>query len=107
MNWKSPVSNQEAIRRAGGRRRYNAQRQSLANRRRRALVRLIKKSEFEQGWQKNLAGVLGVSESTISRDLDTPLLQNAFEKWNKRIEDEADQYYACEWKRLVKNGVTD
>jgi hypothetical protein len=60
----------EICRRAGGRRRYNARRKFLAEIRRFQLVKLFEEHDpFEWGSRKKLAEKLGVSESTISRDI--------------------------------------
>jgi DNA-binding NarL/FixJ family response regulator len=64
--WSEPTSHEEMSRRAGGRRRYNAQRQFKALRRRSQLLDVLQRC----GWsQVQAARLLGVSESTISRDL--------------------------------------
>lgn len=60
-------------RRAGGRRRYNAQRQLAALERRRRLARLLRRIGW-RGWvawgvQGRIARRFGVSQSTISRDM--------------------------------------
>ena len=63
--WTDPTSNSEAARRAGGRRRYNAMRQT------RALARLEQVLNLKRaGWsQRQIARALGVHPSTICRDL--------------------------------------
>ena len=69
-NWTDPET---AKRRAGGRKRYNAERRRKADARREALARAI--SDFPwaplmfRGPMTALAGAFGVSVSTISRDL--------------------------------------
>ncbi len=93
MDWKSPVSDQAAARRAGGRRRYNALRKKQAKQRRRKLACLIRKCDFQIGWQRRFAGILKVSESTISRDLMTPNLQREIEKRFSRLNDEEERRF--------------
>ena len=72
-NWSAPT--ESYARRAGGRRRYNAQRQFIAEYRRTQLSRLLfcKGAFLEHGIQARLARELGVSRSTICRDLQTLL----------------------------------
>jgi hypothetical protein len=65
-NWTAPTSNAEAHRRAAGRRRYNAMRHWLQVARRN---RLLGCTRTGYGVQAALARVLGVSRSTICRDL--------------------------------------
>ena len=96
MSWNAPVSDRDAARRAGGRRRYNAKRKKLAKQRRRKLVSLILKSIFQSGWQGKLADELKVSESTISRDLRTPRLQLAVEKRLRQMEEEDERRFIKE-----------
>jgi hypothetical protein len=81
--WGDPVSAVEAARRAGGRRRYNNWRQTLALLRRAKLVRLLAAqgglARRRDGWpdwrvglwgnQGALARRLGVSPATVCRDL--------------------------------------
>lgn len=67
MSWE------QACRRAGGRRGYNAQRQFQAAYRRSQLVRFMgpqtgKGPLGHYGWQAAAARALGVSRSTICRD---------------------------------------
>ena len=63
--WAAPVSDQEAARRAGGRRGYNARRGLVQTFRRLKVVRL-----FAQGKRPGeIARELGVHPCTISRDL--------------------------------------
>jgi DeoR/GlpR family transcriptional regulator of sugar metabolism len=63
--------NWDAIcRRAGGRRRYNAQRRFNAEMRQLEVAQLIDRyGLLERGVQKRIADELGVSEATISRDV--------------------------------------
>lgn len=100
MSWNAPVSDQEAARRAGGRRRFNAKRKGLAKQRRRKLAVLILKSNFQTGWQRKLAGALKISESTISRDLMTPRLQPVVEKRLRHREEEDERRFVKEMFRL-------
>jgi hypothetical protein len=69
--WTAPTTPEVAARRAGGRRRYNAWRQQIAQHRRTILTHLLfaKGNLFEKGIQARLARKLGVSRSTICRDV--------------------------------------
>jgi hypothetical protein len=69
--WTAPTTPEAAARRAGGRRRYNAQRQFVAKYRRAILSKLLfaKGRLFERGTQAQLARDLGVSRATICRDV--------------------------------------
>jgi hypothetical protein len=68
--WSAETSATEAARRAGGRRRYNAHRQALALYRRRKLARMLRaKDMLTRGYQARLARKLGVSRSTVCRDV--------------------------------------
>jgi hypothetical protein len=68
---KSTTSSFDQIcRRAGGRRRYNLQRQLNAMQRQKEVARLFREFGHVRGFQAQLARALGVSESTISRDLE-------------------------------------
>ncbi len=68
----------EVCRRAGGRRHYNSVRQFRAALRRTELAHLLVTGAvgspfFDRGTQRRLADRLGVSETTISRDIATLL----------------------------------
>jgi len=73
-NWTTQVSNEEAARRAGGRRRYNRDRKRTALFRQGAIVDFwFTHAEegitmFDRGLQSLLAERFGVSRSTICRD---------------------------------------
>lgn len=79
--WGQPVSDSEAQRRAGGRRRYNAKRTGRKEYRRMLLAQMFKhstpsfslkrfpKKMHRWGFQAQAAEILGVSPSTICRDL--------------------------------------
>jgi hypothetical protein len=71
--WGDWTSDDEAHRRAGGRRRYNAWRQFLALYRRVRLMEIVARNRMDlwhrNGNQQALARALGVSPSTISRDV--------------------------------------
>lgn len=81
MEWGQPVSDSEAQRRAGGRRHYNAWRTGLKEYRRMLLAQMFKdsapsfslkrfpKKRHKWGFQAQAAQILGVSPSTICRDL--------------------------------------
>jgi hypothetical protein len=70
-SWSGPTSLDEASRRAGGRRRYNRVRRFLATYRRYQLARLLRDRGGWTDWgtQARLARELGVSRSTICRDV--------------------------------------
>ncbi len=70
-HWSAPTTPDVAARRAGGRRRYNAWRQQKAQHRRTILSHLlsVKGRLFEKGIQARLARELGVSRSTLCRDI--------------------------------------
>jgi DNA-binding NarL/FixJ family response regulator len=69
--WQQPVNSGDAYRRAGGRRRINASRQMKAELRRFKLVPLLRR-----GYRaKEMAQELGVSVSTIRRDMAALLAQ--------------------------------
>ncbi len=69
VQWSERVSDTEAARRAGGRRRYNAVRQFRAVLRRRKVARLYLEFGGGYGCQAEIARRLGVHPSTVSRDL--------------------------------------
>ena len=71
QDWASVASDEAVKLRAGGRKRYNARRQFLAQIRQQLLVDLLHTGEIdslEWGWQTRAAEKLGVSRSTICRD---------------------------------------
>ncbi len=66
------LSFNEVCRRAGGRRRYNLQRQLEARERRKEVGRLLDLyGNSIRGTQARIARELGVSEATISRDISS------------------------------------
>jgi hypothetical protein len=67
--WADPTSDAEAVARAGGRRRHNATRRARAELRRAEVARLLAVLGLRHGTQAVIARRLGVSKSTISRDL--------------------------------------
>jgi hypothetical protein len=67
--WWNPVIAEEAARRAGGRRGYNATRQFRARIRREHVIALLTARGFDYGSQRYAAMALGVSPATISRDV--------------------------------------
>jgi|SRR5579859_1394805 len=69
--WRQPVSNDEAARRAGGRRAYNSLRQLRAAARRQLLEKQfgITRQIATRGLRAKAARAFGVSEATISRDV--------------------------------------
>ena len=70
-NWSQLTSNSEAARRAGGRRQYNFHRHLLAGHRQRIVLDKLSREEdiFKRGLRSRIAKELGVSRSTISRDI--------------------------------------
>jgi hypothetical protein len=72
-NWRAPKSWDEVCRRAAGRRRYNAERQVGVMVRRWRVLELVKQTGLVSGAQRRMAKELGVSEATISRDIDAML----------------------------------
>ena len=71
--WSYFTDGETANRRAGGRKRYNAERRRKADARREALAEVISRHPLMplmvRGSITALAGAFGVSPSTISRDL--------------------------------------
>lgn len=81
-SWSDEVSKSDVRHRAGGRRRYNAQRQFAAQYRRKQLVKLMIEQDLfptYYGAKTALAKALNVSVATISRDFLTLI----HESWNK------------------------
>lgn len=66
----APTTPEAAARRAGGRRRYNRERQEGAFLRRYQVAELLDRYGLDRGAQSRMAEELGVHRSTISRDLD-------------------------------------
>lgn len=69
VQWSAPTTPDVAHRRAGGRRRYNSVRQLEAHLRRQEVAHGLREYGWVHGVQARLARELGVSESTISRDV--------------------------------------
>jgi hypothetical protein len=69
--WSAPTTHEEVARRCAGRRHYNAHRQILAAYRRTRVAKLLmaQGSMFEHGVQAAIARQLGVSRSTVCRDV--------------------------------------
>ena len=74
--WSRPTSADEACRRAGGRRRYNAVRQFQAILRRKTVLELLLKLGHRRGVQSLIAARLGVHRSTVSKDIAAILTEN-------------------------------
>jgi AraC-like DNA-binding protein len=72
-NWSEPTDSLSAAKRAAGRRHYNAVRQFCAEHRRLAVSKLLIRIGWRRGCQTEIARKLGVSRSTICRDLQTLL----------------------------------
>ena len=79
LAWSVPTTPEAVARRAGGRRRHNAQRQWLALRRRYMEVArlLFCRDGCKRGAQARAARELGVSRSTVCRDVQR-LIQEGF-----------------------------
>lgn len=70
-NWSATTTADEAHRRAGGRRAYNARRRTLAIQRRARVALLLRQfaeAGVFRGAQARVARELGVSAATVSRD---------------------------------------
>jgi HTH domain len=68
--WSAPTTPDEMARRAGGRKRYNTWRKSMAFYRRCEISRLLTaQGAFRRGYQTKLARQLGVSRATVCRDV--------------------------------------
>lgn len=69
-SWSFPTSPDVAARRAGGRRHYNRRRQTLALIRRTEVCELLDRFPLrEWGTVSRIARLLGVSASTVCRDI--------------------------------------
>lgn len=100
-------------RRAGGRRKYNRMRQIQAECRLTQVVRLLAEFGFCHGYQTRIAEKLGVSRSTICRDIARLLRRHwggkeaeerhrAQEQLQRRIRAENK----LEWGRIAEEAVT-
>lgn len=70
MNWGAPTDFDLVCRRAAGRRRYNAERRAEARERYKQVVEAVMSPNGrKRGSQAQLARALGVSRSTICRDV--------------------------------------
>jgi predicted DNA-binding transcriptional regulator YafY len=70
MNWSAPTDFALVCKRAAGRRRYNAKRRAEARERYKIVVEAIMPTNGrKRGSQAQLARALGVSRSTICRDV--------------------------------------
>ena len=68
--WSEPTSHEIVSRRAGGRRRYNSERKLAAAERRQQVEALMVCYWNRSDFLASIARVLGVSVSTVSRDLE-------------------------------------
>src|SRR5437762_8812581 len=68
-DWRKPISDEAARRRAGGRARYNMQREIVAMRRREGLLKMLGGYAPTRGELASVARRLGVSKATASRDV--------------------------------------
>ena len=70
MDWSLPVSQDEAYRRAGGRRRYNTVRQKKQGARQRRVAELLRSyPPSQRGAYAAIARALDVHRSTVTRDI--------------------------------------
>lgn len=77
VSWSHPTNADEVARRAGGRRLYNSVRQLQANLRRFEVAEMMLGYDVdEHGTQAKVARRLGVSQSTIGRDVKWLLANN-------------------------------
>ena len=67
--WSVPTTTQEVVRRAAGRRTYNARRQFDAAARRIEVLKMLRQYGLSRGTQAKIARTLGVHPSTIARDV--------------------------------------
>jgi len=81
IEWSRPVSEDEAHRRASGRRRYNSDRRVRAEWRQSVVYKIGLDSLFERGWKARAARQLGVHRSTICRDYKTALVRVTVHDW--------------------------
>jgi hypothetical protein len=68
MNWSVPVSAEEAAKRAGGRRRYNAVRRLKMVLRRKQVAEWMMENGMDHGSTAQMAALFGVSRGTIWKD---------------------------------------
>ena len=68
-DWSKPISAEQAHRRAGGRARYNLQRELAATKRRQWLANTLGGKRPRRGELADWARRCGVSKATICRDL--------------------------------------
>lgn len=73
--WGVPVPNSVAFARVGGRKKYNALRQFEARLRQIEVTKLMNAMGWKKGCQRQIARHLGVSNSTISRDVKAILAE--------------------------------
>jgi DNA-binding transcriptional ArsR family regulator len=92
MAWSERVSDDQAARRAGARRRLNARRQGEAWLLRRQVLLLSHQYGLGYGVQARIARELGISEATVSRHL-------AYWQRNRRL---TEQRMARAWQRCEK-----
>jgi hypothetical protein len=81
-DWSDRTDFSVVCHRAGGRRAYNAKRRFCAAYRRMRLAKLLNKyPPLQRGIQSRLAAELGVSRSTVCRDM-----QRLLREWRRRHE---------------------
>lgn len=84
MSWSEQIDFDKVCKRAAGRRRYNAQRQAEARKRFKVVLNATFPPEGrKRGAQAQLARVLGVHPSTISRDVA---------KWKRTLVESVRRY---------------
>ena len=91
MTPQSNLTFDEICRRAAGRRRYNAQRQTNAFWRARRVKEWLLSLGESKGAQKRVARELGVSEATISRDVQR-LRRGLWRGWPHFDPDNPDRF---------------
>lgn len=68
-NWGAETDPETVWLRAGGRRRYNTRRRRIALARVGQIIQLLGETGFHRGYQSEIARRLGVTRSTICRDM--------------------------------------
>ncbi len=98
--WGARVRDEVAYARAGGRRRYNAQRQAQAEKRRRVVAVLLQKGLASA----EIARRLKVHRSTVCRDIQLLTVRRCFWGGAPRTRREAAPYLASLWAYLEAGG---
>ena len=95
-SWSKLTTHDEAMRRAAGRRNYNSVRQFRASRRRVEVYRLTREYGLGHGVRQRIADEIGVSRSTISRDLAP------FSRPPRPVSRSVGQTSTAEWIRALE-----